>query len=545
MPVVSTSLASTLPGVATYELADFKSLLVTATGVISAEGANAAALGVGEGSSVFIQGTIFSAGNGIDASNESPDVDVVVAAGGLVTADERAVLLAGSGSRLENAGEIASITYQGVNMSGAGAELVNGGRISGAFSAVDFSAAGGALTNTGTISGGVYGVQSFGGSLTVTNSGTIASTGINTIALRLEEAGNTVLNTGTISSMGNAAIVLSSLDTVGGGTNRLTNEGLIASNGSLAIVGWLHDDWIRNDGTIVGGVLLGGGNDHFDGRLGVQAAGVEGAEGQDTLIGGAFDDLLGGFIGADSLIGGAGNDLLDGGDGADTIRGGAGADTMNGGGGVSDLVDYGYSIGPVLVDLPNSEATGGDGHDDVITGFEGAQGSGYADTLTGDAAANRLAGGAGRDVLTGGLGNDTLLGQAGADSIAAGQGADTLAGGNGADTLVGGAGNDRFQYLTTNESSSAARDRITDFVKGQDRIDLSAIDANAVGGTSNDTFAFVAGNGSPFTAAGQIRFQQVAGTTEVSLNTDADFATAEAVIVLSGLFTLAAADFVL
>ena len=80
-------------------------------------------------------------------------------------------------------------------------------------------------------------------------------------------------------------------------------------------------------------------------------------------------------------------------------------------------------------------------------------------------------------------------------------------------------------------------------MKGQDRIDLSGIDANAVGGTANDAFAFV-GVGA-FTAAGQLRFQQVAGTTEVWLNTDADFATTEAVIVLSGLFALAGTDFVL
>jgi Ca2+-binding RTX toxin-like protein len=541
MPVVSTSLASTLPGVATYELADFASLLVTATGVISAEGANAAALVLGQGGSAFIQGTIFSAGNGIDSSEN--DVDVVIAAGGLVTADDRGVLFAGAGARLENAGEIAGITYQGVNLSGAGAELVNSGRISGAFSAVDFSAAGGTLTNTGTISGGVYGVQSFGGSLSLTNAGTIMTTGTNTVAVRLEGAGNVLVNTGSILSIGNLAVSMGGLDTIGGFINRLTNEGLIASNGSSAIGGGANADYIVNNGTIEGLVGLFGGADFFDGRGGRQASVVDGGQGNDSLLGGASDDWLTGVSGADSITGGAGNDLLDGGDGADTIRGDAGADTLSGGVGAADLVDYSYSTGAVWVDLPNSEATGGDGHDDVITGFEGAQGSGHADTLTGDGAANRLAGGAGRDVLTGGLGNDTLLGQAGADSIAAGQGADTLAGGNGADTLVGGAGNDRFQYLSANESSSAARDRIADFVKGQDRIDLSAIDANAVGGTANDTFVFVAGG--PFVAAGQVRFQQVAGTTEVWLNTDADFATAEAVIVLSGLFALAGTDFVL
>jgi Ca2+-binding RTX toxin-like protein len=47
----------------------------------------------------------------------------------------------------------------------------------------------------------------------------------------------------------------------------------------------------------------------------------------DTIIGGAGDDLLQGLSGNDTLMGGAGNDRLEGGDGDDILDGGYGNDT--------------------------------------------------------------------------------------------------------------------------------------------------------------------------------------------------------------------------
>lgn len=543
MPVISTMLASTLPGVATYELGDFASLLVTATAVISADGSNAAALALGEGSSAFIRGTIFSAGNGIDASDESPDVDVVIAAGALVAGDERGVLLAGTGSRLENAGEIAGLTRAGVELIGAEAELVNTGLIQGGFSAVDVSGVNTVLTNAGMISGGAYGVQDFAGGLRLTNTGTIMTSEASSVALRIEKAGNTLVNTGSVLSVSNAAVMLGMGDTVGGGSNRLTNDGLIATTGSTAIAGGLHAELIVNTGTIIGGVMLDGAGDRFDGRGGLQGN-LDGGSGNDTILGGVNDEYIAGGLDSDSLSGGGGDDTIDAGEANDTVRGGAGADQLNGGSGL-DLLDYSLSAAGVMVDLASGDVAGGDSLDDEILGFEWVQGSGYADTLLGDGLANRLAGGTGADRIGGGLGADLLSGGRGGDSLSGGNGADTLVGGLGADTLAGGAGVDRFVYGATAESGAAQRDVIVDFTKGQDRIDLSAIDANAVGGTANDAFTLLTTLGATFTAPGQVRFVQVAGTTQVEANTDADATTAEMVIALSGLFTLVGADFVL
>ena len=89
----------------------------------------------------------------------------------------------------------------------------------------------------------------------------------------------------------------------------------------------------------------------------------------------------------------------------------------------------------------------------------------------------------------------------------------------------------------------AGADLITDFVRGADDIDLSALDANALTGP-NDAFNFV--GTSAFTGvAGQLRFQQDAGsnTSQVFRDVNAD-GVADFQINLQGLYNLAATDFV-
>ncbi|MFM6310156.1 MAG: M10 family metallopeptidase C-terminal domain-containing protein, partial [Dolichospermum sp.] len=95
------------------------------------------------------------------------------------------------------------------------------------------------------------------------------------------------------------------------------------------------------------------------------------------------------------------------------------------------------------------------------------------DSLTGGTGSNTLTGGAGNDSLTGGTGNDTLTG---------GAGNDTLIGGAGSDNLTGGAGNDIFRYTALTDSNADTLtgadltfDTITDFTKGQDKIDVTGL----------------------------------------------------------------------
>jgi Ca2+-binding RTX toxin-like protein len=139
-----------------------------------------------------------------------------------------------------------------------------------------------------------------------------------------------------------------------------------------------------------------------------------GGDGNDTLSGSFQDDTLFGDGGNDALDGGGFADLLRGGAGADTLIGGAGADTLDGGAD-TDIASYASSGSSVTVNLQTGSASGGDAAGDILLGFEGLEGSAFADSLTGDNGANTLSGAAGADTLTGGAGADVLDGGAGTD----------------------------------------------------------------------------------------------------------------------------------
>lgn len=98
------------------------------------------------------------------------------------------------------------------------------------------------------------------------------------------------------------------------------------------------------------------------------------------------------------------------------------------------------------------------------------------EVITGTAGADSLTGTARGDVLEGGAGDDRIAGGAGDDRILDGDGADQLYGGEGADVFV--------------FAADGLSDRIDDFEKGVDRIDISAwgasgIDALRLIGTGN------------------------------------------------------------
>ena len=179
---------------------------------------------------------------------------------------------------------------------------------------------------------------------------------------------------------------------------------------------------------------------------------------------------------------------------------------------------------------------------DLMYGLAGADKlSGLAgnDSLDGGSGNDTLLGADGADSLLGGLGNDSLSAGAGNDSLFGGSGVDRLDGGAGRDSLTGGAGSDTFVWAAASHTGKTAQtaDTITDFKSG-DRIDLSAIDADTAT-QANDAFAATLVNA--FTAPGQLRF-----TGGVLFgNTDADAATAEFAIVLTGVSVLTSADFVL
>lgn len=178
---------------------------------------------------------------------------------------------------------------------------------------------------------------------------------------------------------------------------------------------------------------------------------LTGTNRQDNVDGLAGDDFIRGLGQSDRLEGWAGNDRISGDAGNDILSGSVGADLIFGG--------------------QNNDIAFGGNQNDRMFGQEGN------DILTGDRGSDRVSGGAGNDYLWGAEGNDTLLGEAGNDilnggagddSLLGGAGRDRLDGGIGADVLVGGLGPDQFVVRP-----GGGRDIVRDFVRGQDRLDVS------------------------------------------------------------------------
>lgn len=181
--------------------------------------------------------------------------------------------------------------------------------------------------------------------------GQILSGGLATIYAR--SSGINVINKGLIWSGEGVAV---GIDGIGGGASTIRNEGMISSydtgisrwsavsesisfvnSGTLtAVIAYkgnavVATDVIVNTGRITGTVLLGGGNDTYDGTAGWISGAIHGEAGADLIKGGSQANSIFGGSENDTLFGFGGNDVIDGGTGADWIYGGLGADQLTGG----------------------------------------------------------------------------------------------------------------------------------------------------------------------------------------------------------------------
>jgi Ca2+-binding RTX toxin-like protein len=309
---------------------------------------------------------------------------------------------------------------------------------------------------------------------------------------------------------------------------------------------------------------------------------ADAGDGALTVIGTGNADTVAAGLGDKTIEGRGGDDILfvrDGGEAAAgdrvTLDGGAGTDLMIGGAGDERLI----------VDQAGDTAVGGGGIDTVEASISyvlpddvenlllldgGADGTGNAldNDLRGNGAANglyggagndqlfgfdgddRLEGGEGADRLSGENGSDQMTGGAGNDLIDGGDGNDVIAGGLGNDSLWGGTGADIFVFEQTGDSRLAALrsdgvkflpDRIGDFVSGEDRIDLSAIDAKAATG-ANDAFTFI--GAAAFTGqAGQLRYDLTGGVMRMMGDVDGDGRADFEIVAVTPI--LQATDFIL
>ena len=153
----------------------------------------------------------------------------------------------------------------------------------------------------------------------------------------------------------------------------------------------------------------------------------------------------------------------------------------------------------------------------------------------------------GDDVIAGRMGADKLLGGEGDDQfvyngVLDGSVDEIIDGGGGKDIITGGNQGDLHVFNSIAESGvGAARDKITDFSIGNDIIDLSAIDA--IAGGADDAFVFK--GQSAFDGAGQVRFTLTGGgNTIVEADLDGN-GVADFQILLTGLISLTADEFIL
>ena len=210
-------------------------------------------------------------------------------------------------------------------------------------------------------------------------------------------------------------------------------------------------------------------------------------QGDDEYTGGKHGEHIVALKGDDSVAGGRGDDVMEGGRGHDFMGGGGGSDRVYGGGG-----------------------------DDEIDG------------------------GAGRDELIGDDGNDSLRGSGGGDVFWAGVGADQI---RVNDSSHSDGHRDVVVYTSVAESFGNGIDRLFAIRAGEDKLDLSAIDADE-NTPENDAFHFI-GKAAFSGVAGELRCFPGGINADVDGDGSADFEIQIVGYASEGGDILHARDFVL
>ncbi len=206
-----------------------------------------------------------------------------------------------------------------------------------------------------------------------------------------------------------------------------------------------------------------------------------------------------------------GDDVVTAGPGSDVIDGGAGTDTAVFSGAFAKF----------------AVAAAGGGY--TVTGASGSASLSNVEILQFSD----------RQMVLGSTG-ETLTARQKQDALVGGSGDDTLIAAPGKDVLTGGAGHDHFVFPSIQDLKVNAPDQITDFVSGQDRIDLSALHGLISGGGPFH-LGVTAGHAGDIT----VSYDATHDRTVIDLFTNGD-AKADGVIWLNGHHTdLIAGDFVL
>ncbi|MEO4000196.1 calcium-binding protein [Mesorhizobium sp. CAU 1732] len=538
--------------------------------------------------SVRVDGTVVAAESAIVL--QGANNHVTIGSSGIVTSNEpisgnTAIFLTGGNSSVLNEGQVNAASAIGILLQGGDNEVLNRGSItaaSGAFLGL-FGSVGDTLFNEGSISANAAGdanadfrynngVFTEGDRTVIVNtvSGAISAISSQGAGIAIGTAGGDgswVENRGLVTSQQWFGVDFANMDD--GDTARLVNHGTITGLAG-AFRGNATAEMIVNRGVMNGDVLLGNGNDTFDGTGGTVNGTVLGglgndtyrisssaiviaelaAEGTDSVIstatytlGANIENLTLAGNGDINATGNASANTIIGNGGNNLINGGAGDDVMYGGGGndifvvatVADQTIEGLNQGTDTVRAYINWTLG--------TNVERLELLGSAANGTGNALANTLVGNGLANILNGGDGNDYISASAGNDTLNGGNQNDTLVGGAGADIMNGGAGNDTFLYLALSDTpvGVATRDTINAFVHGEDKINLAAIDANA-SAAGDQAFSFI-GTGNFTGVAGQLRYAAFGNTCLVTGDVNGD-SVADFQIAVNNTNFMAGTDFI-
>ncbi|MEL7165879.1 MAG: hypothetical protein AAGL96_10455 [Pseudomonadota bacterium] len=298
---------------------------------------------------------------------------------------------------------------------------------------------------------------------------------------------------------------------------------------------------------------------------------LNGTSGANVLVGTDDDDQLwAGKNGNDTLSGGAGDDLLIADRGQNVLSGGAGADLFVAGSRTTDMEILDFAVGVDLIDLSAWPFLYSVAQVDIQSLSDGARISfsgreitlrtddgtslSYEDFIINDIlglyrpplpepdsvvlddtdASNTLVGVAGNDTLIGNGGSDTLNGRDGDDLLEGGDDSDVVFGGKGADTLMGDASHDALVGEDGNDMiyGGAGADTLdggqgSDTLFGDSSVDsLSGGDGadSLTGGTGADTIWGGNGNDTIFSNTGEDIMYGEAGHDYISAGNGVDIA---------------------
>jgi Ca2+-binding RTX toxin-like protein len=421
------------------------------------------------------------------------------------------------GTDIANYGRLTTIGGLGIDIDGGSNTISNFGTIDVRGGSFTFGSGNsdqvlnaGTLTGRNTAFGAVVTVDGSGNS--INNTGTIIANGAfaNGINVVAASGANTITNSGTIIASFGTGIQSTSATVI------LHNSGTIIGLTGVELSGPSHV--IYNTGYIEGNVYFGAGTDYFRGIGGTVAGKIFGGDGADT------------YYTSDSNM-----DIVE--------LAAGGSDTVN------STVNFRLAAEVEVLNLLGFAVTGvgniadntiiGNGADNRLWGLAGA------DSIVGGEGDDSIGGGDDNDTLVGADGDDWLRGAVGNDSLTAGGDNDTLIGAMGVDTLRGGVGDDSFVFarLSHSGTTAATSDLIADFVRGQDVIDLSGIDARTTNALPNDAFTFI-GTAAFSNVAGQMRYSSAAGVTTLLMDVNGN-GTADMTLRLTGTVVLTAQDFIL